>query len=574
MVYSNHSLKGATLFMKKKIALYSRVSTSEQSEYGYSVKEQEQVLIKEVVKNYPGYDYETYIDSGISGKNIEGRPAMKRLLQDVKDNKIEMVLSWKLNRISRSMRDVFNIIHEFKEHGVGYKSISENIDTSNASGEVLVTMFGLIGSIERSTLISNVKMSMNAKARSGEAITGRVLGYKLSLNPLTQKNDLVIDEHEANIVREIFDLYLNHNKGLKAITTVLNQKGYRTINQKPFSVFGVKYILNNPVYKGYVRFNNHQNWAVQRRSGKSDKNDVILVKGKHEAIISEEVFDQVHEKLASKSFKPGRPIGGDFYLRGLIKCPECGNNMVCRRTYYKTKKSKERTIKLYYICSLFNRSGSSACHSNAINAEVVERVINVHLNRILSQPDVIKQIASNVIEELKQKHNSQTEIKYDIDSLERQKVKIKTQQERLLELFLDDQMDSEMLKAKQSQMNEQLEMLDKQIKETQQATESQAEVPNFDKLKSRLTMMISRFSVYLREATPEAKNQLMKMLIDSIEITTDKKVKLVRYKIDESLIPQSLKKDWGSFFIPKIHFIIYGTQKYSIDKITTFATLS
>ena len=65
-------------------------------------------------------------------------------------------------------------------------------------------------------------------------------------------------------------------------------------------MFGVKYILNNPVYKGYVRFNNHQNWAVQRRSGKSDKNDVILVKGKHEAIISEDVFDQVHEKLASK----------------------------------------------------------------------------------------------------------------------------------------------------------------------------------------------------------------------------------------------------------------------------------
>src|SRR5699024_12581001 len=88
----------------------------------------------------------------------------------------------------------------------------------------------------------------------------------------------------------------------KAITTVLNQKGYRTINQKPFSVYGVKYILNNPVYKGYVRFNNHQNWAVQRRCGKRDKNDVILVNGKHEAIISKEVFNKFNEKLASKSF--------------------------------------------------------------------------------------------------------------------------------------------------------------------------------------------------------------------------------------------------------------------------------
>ncbi len=221
---------------------------------------------------------------------------------------------------------------------------------------------------------------------------------------------------------------------------------------------------------------------------------------------------------------------------------------------------------------MFNRSGSSACHSNAINAEVVERVINVHLNRILSQQHVIKQIATNVIEELKRKHNGEGDTMYDIHSLEKQKSKIKTQQERLLELFLDDQMDSEMLKTKQSQMNEQLALLDKQLNEAKKCNEKQVEVPNFDKLKSRLTMMISRFSVYLREASPEAKNQLMKLLIDSIEITKDKKVKLVRYKIDENLIPQSLKKDWGSFFMPKVHFVIYGTQQYLVDQITTFAT--
>ena len=187
------------------------------------------------------------------------------------------------------------------------------------------------------------------------------------------------------------------------------------------------------------------------------------------------------------------------------------------------------------------------------------------MNRILSQPDIIKQIASNVIEELKQKHSNQTEIKYDIDSLEKQKAKLKTQQERLLELFLDDQMDSEMLKAKQSQMNQQLEVLDQQIKEAQQANQSQDEIPNFDKFKGRLILMITRFSVYLRKATPEAKNQLMKMLIDSIEITTDKQVKLVRYKIDESLIPQSLKKI--GVFMPKFQFEIYGQNDYFIDKL-------
>lgn len=547
--------------MRGKIALYSRVSTSEQSEHGYSIHEQEQVLIKEVVKNYPAYDYEIYTDSGISGKNIEGRPAMKRLLKDVKDNKVEMVLSWKLNRISRSMRDVFNIIHEFKEHGVGYKSISENIDTTNASGEVLVTMFGLIGSIERQTLISNVKFAMNAKARKGEAITGRVLGFRLSLNPLTQKNDLVIDENEANIVREIFDLYLNHNKGLKAITTILNQKGYRTINHKPFSVFGVKYILNNPVYKGFVRFNNYQNWSAKRRSGKSGENDVILVKGKHEAIISEEMFDQVHEKLVSKSFKPGRPIGGDFYLRGLIKCPECGNNMVCRRTYYNTKKSKERTIKRYYICSLFNRSGSSACHSNSIKAEVVEAVIHKHLNIILSQPEVVRKICEDVIENIKHKQTDTIEEVDDMETLKRQKGKIKTQQARLLELFLDDQMDNSLLSEKQKELNVQLATIEEKIKTAHNQQVNQPVTMNYKVLKVRLIMLMNRFSASLKKADPEAKNQLMKILIDSIEITKDKQVKLIRYKIDESLIPQSLKKDWGTFFMPQFHFMIDDKNK-------------
>lgn len=558
--------------MRGKIALYSRVSTSEQSEHGYSIQEQEQVLIKEVVKNYPGYDYEIYTDSGISGKNIEGRPAMKRLLKDVKDNKVEMVLSWKLNRISRSMRDVFNIIHEFKEHGVGYKSISENIDTTNASGEVLVTMFGLIGSIERQTLISNVKFAMNAKARKGEAITGRVLGFRLSLNPLTQKNDLVIDENEANIVREIFDLYLNHNKGLKAITTILNQKGYRTINHKPFSVFGVKYILNNPVYKGFVRFNNYQNWSAKRRSGKSGENDVILVKGKHEAIISEEMFDQVHEKLVSKSFKPGRPIGGDFYLRGLIKCPECGNNMVCRRTYYNTKKSKERTIKRYYICSLFNRSGSAACHSNSIKAEVVEAVIHKHLNIILSQPEVVGKICEDVIENIKHKQMAPIEAVDDIDTLKRQKHKIKTQQERLLELFLDDQMDSTLLSEKQKELNAQLVTIEEKIKTANNQKVNQPVTMNYKVLKVRLIMLMNRFSASLKKAGPEAKNQLMKILIDSIEITKDKQVKLIRYKIDETLIPQSLKKDWGTFFMPQFHFMIDDKNKCYVSKFTTFTT--
>ena len=271
--------------MKRKVAIYTRVSTKEQLKQGYSIQQQADLLIKKAKQMFPEDEYEIYSDEGISGKNIEARPGMKRLLEDIENRQIKVVMSWKLNRLSRSNRDIQNIIYEFRRGGAYYISISENIDTSTQNGEMMIGAFGLVAQIERETIVSNVKMGMNAKAKQGEAITGRVLGYVLKPNPLTGKNELVIDEFEANIVRQIFDLYLNQNKGLKAIANYLNKQGYRTINKKPFSVYGVKYILNNPVYKGYVRFNNYQNWAVERRSGKNDKSKVILVKGKHLSLI-------------------------------------------------------------------------------------------------------------------------------------------------------------------------------------------------------------------------------------------------------------------------------------------------
>ena len=148
-------------------------------------------------------------------------------------------------------------------------------------------------------------------------------------------------------------------------------------------MFGVKYILNNPVYKGYVRFNNHQNWAVQRRSGKSDKNDVILVKGKHEAIISEDVFDQVHEKLASKVLNRVDLLVEISTYVALLNAQNAEiiwyvDGRIIKRKSPKNAQSNAITFVHYSIAQ------EVLPVSNAINAEVVERVINVHLNRILS----------------------------------------------------------------------------------------------------------------------------------------------------------------------------------------------
>ena len=151
---------------RKVVAIYTRVSTNEQAE-GYSLHEQE-LLLEEWCKS-KGHDiYKCYSDSGISGKNIKGRPAMKELLKDAEEKKFDMLISWKINRISRKLSDVLKIVDILDKNNITFKSYSEPFETDTPAGKMQFQMMALIGEFERETLAQNVKMGMCAKAKSGE----------------------------------------------------------------------------------------------------------------------------------------------------------------------------------------------------------------------------------------------------------------------------------------------------------------------------------------------------------------------------------------------------------------------
>ena len=163
---------------KKIIAIYTRVSTIEQAEEGYSNDEQERLLTNWCNKN--GYEiYKCYSDRGISGKDIKHRPALKELLKDAEEKKFDMVISWKINRISRRLSDVLKIVDIFEKNNITFKSYSEPFETDTPAGKMQFQMMALIGEFERGTIAQNVKMGMCAKARAGEWCGGRVLGYDL-----------------------------------------------------------------------------------------------------------------------------------------------------------------------------------------------------------------------------------------------------------------------------------------------------------------------------------------------------------------------------------------------------------
>ena len=153
--------------------------------------------------------YKVYSDRGISGKDIKNRAALKELLKDAEERKFQMVISWKINRISRKLSDVLRIVDILEQNNIAFNSYSEQFDNSTPAGKMQFQMMALIGEFERGTIAQNVKMGMCAKAKSGEWCGGRVLGYDLvpvenQEGTKRRKTKLTINEIEARSVRLIF----------------------------------------------------------------------------------------------------------------------------------------------------------------------------------------------------------------------------------------------------------------------------------------------------------------------------------------------------------------------------------
>lgn len=184
----------------QKVAIYARVSTEEQASEGYSISAQLQTL-RQYANLYNWEIVDEYVDEGISGKNITGRPAMQRLVADVEQEKFQAVLVWKISRLSRNMLDTLTLLDKFEDYGVKFISYSENFDTSSPIGRLVVQLMASIAEMERNTLSENVKLGMKQRALEGSWNGGVIFGYD------SIEKELVINKEEAEVVKQIFTLY-------------------------------------------------------------------------------------------------------------------------------------------------------------------------------------------------------------------------------------------------------------------------------------------------------------------------------------------------------------------------------
>ncbi|MHA6250317.1 recombinase family protein [Oceanobacillus sp. CAU 1775] len=501
----------------RRVAIYARVSTEEQAKEGFSIAAQLQTL-RQYAQIYNWEVIDEYVDEGISGKSVKGRPEMKRLIKDVENERFDAVLVWKISRLSRNMLETLMMLDKFEKYNVKFISYSENFDTSSPIGRLVLQIMASIAEMERNTLAENVKLGMKQRALEGRWNGGVVFGYD------TVKKELVINEKEAEVVQLIYHMYAN-GKGLRAISNHLNKAGYRTKRNRYFSINGVAQILDNVIYNGKISWLKFENWDSKRRKGKNP--NPILVEGKHEPIISDELWSVVRARRKSKSFKQ-RQSNEPFLLSGLLRCPDCGQGMVPSITTHTRKDGTKRKHR-YYVCSDFHNKGSAACKANSIKAYEAEDTVIKKIEHFSSNKkrlyktltDISSSSAHSISQlnkelekiDIRLKEIEQLQAKY-MDAFEKNTLPVDILQERLQKVSIEKRE----LEQKKNEIIIQLGSIDSKV--------IQPEL---------IEKLLKKFLSVYRKTSRENQKQLLQLLIDNIaikQIDKSRTIKAIELEFD------------------------------------------
>ena len=375
-----------------KCYIYTRVSTSMQVD-GYSLDAQ-----KDKLKKYAEFQdmmiAGEYSDEGKSGKNIEGRPQFLQMLKDIESgkDKVDFVLVFKLSRFGRNAADVLSSLQRMQDFGVNLICVEDGIDSSKDSGKLMISVLSAVAEIERENILVQTMEGRRQKAREGKWNGGFApYGYKLV------EGYLEIAEDEAEVIRIIYDKYVNTTMGATAVAAYLNEHGYEKKKRQNntldmFSAHFIKSVLDNPIYCGKLAYGRRKNEKVA-----GTRNQYHIVKqeeypvydGVHEAIVSEELWQLAQKKRQETGVKSEKiyNLEHENILSGILRCPVCGAAMYGN---VNRKKKKDGTLyKDYYYYACKHRTtvnGHKCGYRKQWGQEKIDSAVEEVIRKLVQNP--------------------------------------------------------------------------------------------------------------------------------------------------------------------------------------------
>lgn len=377
---------------KKVVAVYTRKSTDAKIEQEVHSLSVQRAAAESFIasQKHQGWEClkEHFDDNNVSGATLD-RPALERLKQLVREGQVQVVVVLRLDRLSRSLSQFLELMDFFEKHGVALVSVTQNINTGDAMGRLMLQIIMSFAEFERELIRDRVTERMHAARRLGRFIGGRpVLGYNIK----PAGGELEVDGLEAIRVREIMELYLQL-RSLKATACELNRRGWRNkrwvtragtvCGGNGFTPATLYNLLTNPVYIGKVTL-------------KGNTYD-----GKHEAIIDAGLFGRIQAMLSGNSMHQGSRKRNSHaaLLKGLLTCKACDAAFV--HTY--TKK-KGRTYR-YYTCANKRLNGAEACPSPSIPAGEIEALVAGQLISIGTNPGLQAEVYRQLADAMERKRS-------------------------------------------------------------------------------------------------------------------------------------------------------------------------
>lgn len=512
---------------KQRCYIYTRVSTAIQVD-GYSLDAQRDKLIK--YAEYQELDIaHEYSDQGKSGKSVEGRPEFMQMLEDIKSEKdqVSYVLVFKLSRFGRNAADVLSSLQLMQDYGVNLVCVEDGIDSSKDAGKLMISVLSAVAEIERENIQIQTMEGRKQKAREGKWNGGLPpYGYKL-VNGL-----LMIEEEEAEIIRIIFDKYLNTSMGSIAITEYLNSHGYKKkLRQNNtldyFTENFISKVLDNAVYCGRITYGKR---TMEKVTGTRNeyrqvrKDDYIDVKGIHEGIITEEEWAQVQIKRKSMAaYQPKtHSLEHEHILSGLLKCPKCGGPMYGNVNRKKKKDGSSYKDYFFYRCQRRKVIDGKKCdYKRQWSEELIDDAVSELICSLVTKPKFEEHLRKKVGDKIDTK-----ELESEIEYLKKQIQSKKNAKERLgMEIDRLDETDR-LYELKYEDMQGRLYKLYEDIDEMEEKVQVlQRRIDNIMRQKisgDQVYEFLLAFDRLYKELSDVDKKKFMNTFVERIEIYEEK----------------------------------------------------
>lgn len=445
------------------VAIYARVSTALQAEEGFSIDEQV-IRMKSFCQAKDWGIFKVYTDPGFSGTSME-RPGLQLMLSDIKTGNIKTVLVYKLDRLSRSQKDALYLIEDvFLKNDVDFVSMSENFDTSTPLGRAMIGILAVFAQLEREQIRERMTLGKEARAKQGLWHGGAnpPIGYIYNTNT----KQLEVDEHDAEIIRRIFDLYINGTP-LSTIEQTFIAEGVKSRYGQVFKP-QLRLTLLNPVYAGYI----------------TDKG--VKYPGLHEPLVSKETFEKA-QNLLNQSKEAWdlniRSAKNPSLLTGLVFCAHCGG-----RYHVRQWKSGRRV----YTCYSRDKSIRNMIKDPNCKNKIWERdELDNH---------VLDQIRTLSIDPLDPPPEA------PVKPLTKQLDRLRRQRAKYMDLYALDEMSVEAVTEKIEPLNKTILALERQIENAHQENRMSAE----------FVERLNTVSQLMDIATPGELRQMVLSLINKI----------------------------------------------------------